>query len=339
VQTQPPLALDARVRRRLPHFSDTRNSLSRAEAPLLGRAWAFQERILAPRVLHFGPHELLWECRERSSCECGIESGEMGNLPRMRMREAAACQSSWSTTATMGKALEVWFLLMSSYAKLALTYEHDREMAIRGVALSFEELIHSRYVAGIWEECLHTSLQWYVDRTQVKIPKGRVKSDWPTWSWLSACSSEGEPIEMIYGYTRPLSSLEIKPLDRIPLAGNLSDARSSWVIKASGCITPVTVKLLNGVIHAIKPVDSILQDHWFRDGLSHADYSFRASGPSMITPGMDLYCLPIATDGTKVVHLVLRCLDHSLEIYERVGLQLAMFEGTKNPVNKEITIV
>ena len=32
------------------------------EAPLQRRAWAMQERLLAPRVLHFGSEQLLWEC-------------------------------------------------------------------------------------------------------------------------------------------------------------------------------------------------------------------------------------------------------------------------------------
>jgi hypothetical protein len=31
-----------------------------AQAPLIKRAWVLQERLLAPRVLHFGQNELLW---------------------------------------------------------------------------------------------------------------------------------------------------------------------------------------------------------------------------------------------------------------------------------------
>jgi Heterokaryon incompatibility protein (HET) len=39
--------------------------------PLLERGWVYQERFLSPRVLHFGPHELVWECTEEVDCECG----------------------------------------------------------------------------------------------------------------------------------------------------------------------------------------------------------------------------------------------------------------------------
>ena len=35
-----------------------------SSAPLLQRAWVVQERLLAPRVLHFGRNQLFWECSE-----------------------------------------------------------------------------------------------------------------------------------------------------------------------------------------------------------------------------------------------------------------------------------
>jgi hypothetical protein len=32
------------------------------ESSLISRAWVVQERLLAPRVIHFGRHQLGWEC-------------------------------------------------------------------------------------------------------------------------------------------------------------------------------------------------------------------------------------------------------------------------------------
>lgn len=37
--------------------------------PLNQRGWILQERILAPRVIHFGRAQLFWECRETIACE------------------------------------------------------------------------------------------------------------------------------------------------------------------------------------------------------------------------------------------------------------------------------
>src|SRR2546421_346148 len=33
------------------------------------RAWVLQERLMAPRVLHFGSAQLFWECRRGLLCE------------------------------------------------------------------------------------------------------------------------------------------------------------------------------------------------------------------------------------------------------------------------------
>ncbi|KAI1373436.1 hypothetical protein F4677DRAFT_223159 [Hypoxylon crocopeplum] len=38
-------------------------------APLNSRAWVMQERILAPRQIHCGREQLLWECHETIACE------------------------------------------------------------------------------------------------------------------------------------------------------------------------------------------------------------------------------------------------------------------------------
>ncbi|KAK8849043.1 heterokaryon incompatibility protein-domain-containing protein [Apiospora arundinis] len=52
------------------HFSyaDDHADLLR-EFPLLTRAWALQERWLAPRVLHFCGSKVAFECNEVTTCE------------------------------------------------------------------------------------------------------------------------------------------------------------------------------------------------------------------------------------------------------------------------------
>lgn len=59
------------VRKKLQHWGWPPSGSILAVYPLLSRGWAFQERILSPRVLHFCKEELVWECREESVCECG----------------------------------------------------------------------------------------------------------------------------------------------------------------------------------------------------------------------------------------------------------------------------
>lgn len=60
------------VRRKLHHWNDPRSSMVQDdEYPLLRRGWAFQERVLSPRLLYFCRQELVWECAGESCCECG----------------------------------------------------------------------------------------------------------------------------------------------------------------------------------------------------------------------------------------------------------------------------
>lgn len=58
------------VREKPAHFESSPSPSTFLSFPLLSRAWFYQERLLSPRVLHFGPRELVWECEESSGCQC-----------------------------------------------------------------------------------------------------------------------------------------------------------------------------------------------------------------------------------------------------------------------------
>jgi hypothetical protein len=64
------------VRKPLHHFDAQTADGLLDHFPLLTRGWAFQERLLSPRVLHICESELVWECREACKCECGSLSQE-----------------------------------------------------------------------------------------------------------------------------------------------------------------------------------------------------------------------------------------------------------------------
>jgi len=58
------------VRRRISH--QTQSLYGREESSsLYQRGWAFQERLLSPRVLYYTISEVIWECRAVVECECG----------------------------------------------------------------------------------------------------------------------------------------------------------------------------------------------------------------------------------------------------------------------------
>jgi len=45
------------------------HAIEGTESPLAKRGWCLQERVLAPRTLHFGVEQMFWECREKKDPE------------------------------------------------------------------------------------------------------------------------------------------------------------------------------------------------------------------------------------------------------------------------------
>ncbi|KAH7355916.1 heterokaryon incompatibility protein-domain-containing protein, partial [Pyrenochaeta sp. MPI-SDFR-AT-0127] len=107
--------------------------------PLLKRAWVFQERILASRMLHFGSYELHWECNAMASCECGIERPT----------------NAKPAIQTLGTPYFVQFArLVNYYSTLELSYEEDILLALQGIIAQYEEITGEQNIAGLWENDL-----------------------------------------------------------------------------------------------------------------------------------------------------------------------------------------
>lgn len=87
------------------------------KAPLNNRSWVLQERVLAPRLLHFGRTQLIWECKESISCET-----HPGGLPREVevTRSKLKFQEAWSHW-DMPPDLARWWFLVESYNHTRLT--------------------------------------------------------------------------------------------------------------------------------------------------------------------------------------------------------------------------
>lgn len=115
-----------------------------ANLPLLTRGWVLQERALAPRVLHFGPKYLLWECQ---TMEC---SERYANLKGFK--------ESWGESQSLKRPkldrVSEWALLVREYTACELTQESDKLIAIAGVAknLASED---NTYHAGLVSLVLH----------------------------------------------------------------------------------------------------------------------------------------------------------------------------------------
>lgn len=111
--------------------------------PVFTRAWCFQERLLARKILHFTADELIWECRTFIDCECGAlsHSGE-GYYKTPRTEFDAALAKEIITGDP--KLNTFWETIVQFYTSCKLTEPSDSLRAISGVArfLHHEKLGH-----------------------------------------------------------------------------------------------------------------------------------------------------------------------------------------------------
>ncbi|KAM3431345.1 hypothetical protein MY4824_007197 [Beauveria thailandica] len=126
-------------------------SFNHGKFPLLRRGWVLQERLLSPRVLHFGPRELLFECQQEYKCECGRPDKYTGGDGRV---------------------------------------EVDFQDTPKGLAKKLSQ-DRGTYVAGVWEDDLVESLAWTsknAARGRDGLPALRDKR-LPSWSWAASGSA------------------------------------------------------------------------------------------------------------------------------------------------------
>ncbi|KAJ5611877.1 HET-domain-containing protein [Penicillium herquei] len=181
------------------------------DAPLQKRAWVFQERFLARRVLHFGPSQVGWECYETEALELlpnGIPSPLMaGSHSKSQMsrsvRESSCSNipisrsdpdSAVATTMTLSSANEVSLLewrrrLIEDYSKCQMTYAKDKLIAFFGVGNSeiLTQRTSDQYTSGMWRSSLIYDLAWQRIYNETPMPAALHNPEFhaPSWSWAS----------------------------------------------------------------------------------------------------------------------------------------------------------
>ncbi|KAK0621641.1 heterokaryon incompatibility protein-domain-containing protein [Bombardia bombarda] len=181
-------------------YGDTEMSVDNSSTEaLLGRGWAFQERLLSARIVHFTREELVWECRDSRGCECGVIRGSiitnmfMGSL-RSKPESHSNQQLRWeedddehTNSSTDGESAtdsdsrsdrpfntfdeyssrSAWCRLVELYTTRQFTKLSDRGPAFAGIAQSFSRSLVGtddkplgEYCAGLWGSHLAQSLLW-----------------------------------------------------------------------------------------------------------------------------------------------------------------------------------
>jgi hypothetical protein len=140
-------------------------------APLNTRAWVVQERLLAPRTLHFGCSEIVWECRTKYACAAfpeGIPKSFYSHISAISKRHL------WTN----------WRQIVWLYSICSLTNQSDKLVALAGVTRKVYEETGDDYFSGFWRRNLQKDLCW--SRPNDNLYLGQ-RSDHrvPSWSWAA----------------------------------------------------------------------------------------------------------------------------------------------------------
>ncbi|KAF2793930.1 HET-domain-containing protein [Melanomma pulvis-pyrius CBS 109.77] len=160
--------------------------------PLYSRGWAFQERVLSSRNLHFLEDQIAWECnttlyrepfrsRETNPPMHFAKNMFTKYLHRATtgdMDETGSREKKLATVGLMG----AWNGLAQEVAVRFFTVESDKLPAMSGMASAMEAQASGigQYFAGVWEYNPFLSMAWYCRWSQLTPPVYRG----PSWSWV-----------------------------------------------------------------------------------------------------------------------------------------------------------
>ena len=165
--------------------------------PLDERGWCLQERILAPRILHFGEEEMAWECTGTLACECQSVVTNWDGESRFKNERLL----------TDSQDPMLWPLIVTEFTRRHLSFDKDILHAVSGLVDRMNTGSPENYFAGIWRGQIPSALLWKPDYEYItqhqdrlrpasswpnndpsyfsKVPRRHVTYYAPSWSWAS----------------------------------------------------------------------------------------------------------------------------------------------------------
>lgn len=174
------------------------------DEPLGRRAWTYQEKVMAKRILYFQEQQMAWGCshciyteswgitpwRDPTDISRNAWRGEVlhaardiHTLMRRTSPDITPDDPEWNP---LEPRLACWYRCVQEYAHRDLTYESDKLPALSGLAhgLCIPEL--GEYLAGLWKADIFRGLSWtYIDRDKTAVEEYKHYVA-PSWSCMAA---------------------------------------------------------------------------------------------------------------------------------------------------------
>ena len=189
------------------------------EAAVNRRGWVLQERLMAPRVLHFCRDQIAWECAgfedaeghpeinltQRAKLGVIVDEGRFKDLTKEAGEALRDNRLNGLLDPDEGMVdlyvYELWKHVVEVYSKTQLTVSRDKLIALSGIARRFytdKKLFAKKpntYVAGLWRNNLESQLLWQVNELYrdggFENPGRRDATRAPSFSWASIDTAHG----------------------------------------------------------------------------------------------------------------------------------------------------
>lgn len=160
-----------------------------SDGPLHERGWCLQERIMAPRILHFGEEQLVWECVSKYWAEDSGLADHETSIARVLKSRRSAMPFIWPPKPGLEEGdlatdrLTAFYECIKEYTNRELSKDSDKLPAFSGLASAFHTPELGTYLAGLWEKDLACGLNWR--RVSRGERPGGDEYIAPSWSWAS----------------------------------------------------------------------------------------------------------------------------------------------------------
>ena len=241
-------------------------------APLGERGWVVQERLLAPRTVHFLKHKVMWECDECQASETDV-TGELEDYDYSERAYLAVPVAPGNGRADrICQFLDTWAAIVNLYSTGKLSVATDKLVALSGVArYMFEHRQDNRalrYYAGHWSQDFELQLTW---RTSPFNPGSRSRTYVaPSWSWASYNGKVSLP--SLYNKISSAQLISIETFPQSDPFGAVS-ASSRGYVRFRGSLCRATV---------------IRLDHW--------DEAWSLGTLRLLWSGVNIECIHLSFD-------------------------------------------
>ncbi|KAF5690618.1 hypothetical protein FDENT_3782 [Fusarium denticulatum] len=286
------------------------------ESPLMERGWVFQERFLAPRVLHFGMRQLAWECNGGGA----LQMFPTGLPPRFEdnyKKDICWPMMRPMNTLSSEEFCSRWHEIVTAYSACHLTFNTDKLIAFAGIAKIIQSAGNDEYIAGTWKTTIIADLAWWVYKANGRLPSGHQATHRaPSWSWLSSD-------RQICFYPYPSAHHRQEYFCRVVKtpareAAGASVLSANGILELQGLVLPVdSLEWHNMEVESFK-IGNFRSDYCGGPESTNLDYDGSKADVVSLVSQQQLFMLPLYATGRLIVGILVSNL-YTYPAWRRVG--------------------